>query len=46
MMPRPRYKRTPSEPRAEDAGVVPVVLPHVVMTVAGDGTMHGLLTPD
>ena len=39
MMPRPRYKRTPSEPHPEDAGVVPVVLPHVVMIVAADGTM-------
>ncbi len=36
-MPRPRYKRTPSEPHHEES--VPVVLPHVVMTVAEDGTM-------
>jgi len=39
MMPRPRYKRTLSEPHPEDERVVPVVLPHVVMTVDVDGTM-------
>lgn len=37
-MSRPRYKRTPSE-SAPDGPVVPVVLPHVVMTVAEDGRM-------
>ncbi|MFT3889000.1 MAG: hypothetical protein QM713_12680 [Arachnia sp.] len=38
-MPRPRYKRTPGdEPEVSTAGV-PVVLPHVVMVVAPDGTM-------
>lgn len=42
-MNRPRYKRTTDEDAAEDATPtapeVPVVLPHVVMAVAEDGTM-------
>lgn len=37
-MPRPRYKRASSEPHREEESV-PVVLPHVVMTVAKDGAM-------
>ena len=37
-MSRPRYKRTPAEP-TEREQVVPVVLPHVVMTIAEDGSM-------
>ena len=37
-MPRPRYRRTSTEHAAAE-DVVPVVLPHVVMTVAEDGTM-------
>lgn len=36
-MSRPRYKRTPTPDPDEPA--VPVVLPHVVMTVTEDGTM-------
>lgn len=35
---RPRYKRTPTDQTAEST-TVPVVLPHVVMTVSEDGTM-------
>lgn len=38
MMPRPRYKRAQAEPAHRDEAV-PVVLPHVAMTVAPDGTM-------
>jgi hypothetical protein len=40
-MSRPRYKRTPPapDPNEPDKRAVPVVLPHVVMTVAEDGTM-------
>lgn len=38
-MSRPRYKRSPGEHTAEETGV-PVVLPHVVMEVAEDGTMR------
>lgn len=37
-MSRPRYKRTSTSPAHAAAGV-PVVLPHVVMTIAQDGTM-------
>ncbi len=37
-MSRPRYKRTPASPAKAAAGV-PVVLPHVVMTIAADGAM-------
>lgn len=37
-MSRPRYKRTSASPAKAAAGV-PVVLPHVVMTIAADGTM-------
>lgn len=37
-MSRPRYKRTSSSP-ADAAEGVPVVLPHVVMTIAEDGAM-------
>ena len=37
-MSRPRYKRTPAGPAPGDTGV-PVVLPHVSMSVAADGTM-------
>lgn len=37
-MSRPLYKRATGEHAAEEAGV-PVVLPRVVMEVAGDGTM-------
>ena len=37
-MSRPRYKRS-SDERAADGEMVPVVLPHVVMGVAEDGTM-------
>ncbi|MCC9053507.1 hypothetical protein LOK55_04175 [Microbacterium sp. F2E] len=37
-MSRPRYKRTSPNPADAVAGV-PVVLPHVVMTIAEDGTM-------
>ncbi|SER92752.1 hypothetical protein SAMN05443377_11922 [Propionibacterium cyclohexanicum] len=37
-MSRPRYKRSPGEHAADDKEI-PVVLPHVVMTVAEDGTM-------
>ncbi len=40
-MSRPRYKRTPHtpEPDEPDERAVPVVLPHVVITVTEDGTM-------
>lgn len=41
-MPRPRYRRTDTEPARPDEDpdeAVPVVLPHVVMTVDADGTM-------
>ncbi len=37
-MSRPRYKRAAGEHAAEEPEV-PIVLPHVVMQVAGDGTM-------
>lgn len=37
-MSRPRYKRTSVSP-SHAADGVPVVLPHVVMTIAADGTM-------
>ena len=39
-MSRPRYQRTPNQPAPShgEAGV-PVVLPHVIMTIAGDGSM-------
>ncbi|MFV4912398.1 hypothetical protein PFZ49_02260 [Microbacterium lacticum] len=37
-MSRPRYKRTSASPTNAAVGV-PVVLPHVVMTIAEDGTM-------
>ena len=37
-MSRPRYKRTSASPANATAGV-PVVLPHVVMTIAADGAM-------
>lgn len=37
-MTRPRYKRSPGEHTAEETEV-PVVLPHVIMEVAEDGTM-------
>lgn len=37
-MSRPRYKRTSNSP-ADAAEGVPVVLPHVVMTIASDGAM-------
>lgn len=37
-MSRPRYKRAAGEYAAEEPEV-PIVLPHVVMQVAGDGTM-------
>jgi len=35
---RPRYKRAPTE-QLDETSQVPVVLPHVVMTVLEDGTM-------
>ena len=37
-MSRPRYKRASHEPTREGPGL-PVVLPHVLMDVTGDGTM-------
>lgn len=37
-MSRPRYKRTPAEPASRDTGV-PVVLPHVSISIAPDGSM-------
>lgn len=38
-MPRPRYKRTPDDQPQHSVPEVPVVLPHVVMIVAANGTM-------
>ncbi|MEV4833047.1 hypothetical protein AB0K05_00895 [Nonomuraea sp. NPDC049486] len=38
-MGRHRYKRTPDQPPAHREREVPVVLPHVVMTIADDGAM-------
>lgn len=39
MMPRPRYRRTPGDEPQPGTPEVPVVLPHVVMVIAADGTM-------
>ena len=44
-MSRPRYKRTTTEPEHRDEPV-PVVLPHVVMSVAADGTMTVVVDGD
>ncbi|GAA3585936.1 hypothetical protein GCM10022198_06530 [Klugiella xanthotipulae] len=38
-MRRPRYKRAPDHPPAHREPEVPVVLPHIIMTVASDGSM-------
>lgn len=38
-MPRPRYKRTLGDSPEEGTAEVPVVLPHIVMVVASDGTL-------
>lgn len=38
-MTRPRYRRSGDDEPAHKGPEVPVVLPHVVMTVAADGTM-------
>lgn len=44
-MSRPRYKRTTTEPEHRDEPV-PVVLPHVVMSIAADGTMTVVVDGD
>ena len=44
-MSRPRYKRAAGEHAAEEPEV-PIVLPHVVMQVAGDGTVGAALVDD
>jgi len=38
-MNRPRYKRTTDQQPAHREPEVPVVLPHVIMTISGDGAM-------